>query len=143
MTEIKIRLRLDYLGRSKSGKVFGGKNVEQVAEEIRQQQVSLIRNVPVQGIRIEDIEMAQEVYLVTDEITGKKLAYAPVTIIFYADTIEDAIKFSMKEEFRTVEIIEPEELLLSKRDMEKLLFKVSQELVVFKDYLIRKIDNWK
>jgi hypothetical protein len=143
LSEIKIKIRFDYLGKAKSGKLFGNKNVEQVAEETRQQQVSLLRNVPVQGIRIEDIEMSQEVYLVMDEISGKKHAYAPVLITFYADSIEDAIKFSMKEEFRTVEIIEPGELLLSKNDIEKLLFKVSKELVAYKDYLMRKIDNWK
>jgi hypothetical protein len=143
LSEIKIKLRFDYLGKPKSGKLFGGKTVEQVAEEIRQQQVSLLRNVPVQGIRIEDIEMSQEVYLVMDEISGKTLAYAPVVITFYANSIEDAIKFSMKEEFRTVEIIEPEELMLSKSDMEKLLYKVSKELVAYKDYLMRKMDNWK
>lgn len=143
MSELKMKLRFDYLGKAKSGKLFGGKNVEQMAEETRQHQVSLIRNVPIQGIRIEDIDMSQEVYLVMDDISGKKLVYAPVVITFYADSIEDAIKFSMKEEFRTVEIIEPEELLLSKRDIEKLLFKVSKELVAYKEYLMRKMDNWK
>jgi len=140
---IKIRLRLDYAGHSKSGKLFGNKNVEQVAEENRQHQVSLIRNVPVQGIRVEDIEMSQEVYLVIDDNSNKKIAYAPVVITFYADNIEDAINFSMKDEFRTVEVLEPEELLLTKNDMEKLLFKVGKELMIYRDSLLRKIDNWK
>ena len=143
MPVIKIRLRLDYAGHSKSGKLFGNKNVEQIAEENRQHQVSLIRNVPVQGVRVEDIEMSQEVYLVIDENNGKKVAYAPVVITFYADNIEDAINFSMKEEFRTVEVLEPEELLLTRNDMEKLLFKVSKEMMLYRDNLLRKIDNWK
>lgn len=140
---IKIKLRLDYSGHTKSGKLFGNKNVEQIAEENRQHQVSLIRNVPVQGVRVEDIEMSQDVYLVIDESSSKKVAYAPVVITFYADSIEDAINFSMKEEFRTVEVLEPEDLLLSKSDMEKLLFKVSKEMMLFRDNLLRKIDNWK
>ncbi|MDD4801412.1 MAG: hypothetical protein PHF24_00525 [Syntrophomonas sp.] len=143
MSEIKLKLRFDYQGKAKTGKLFGNKNVEQMAEETRQQQVSLLRNVPVQGVRIEDIEMSQEVYAVIDELNGKKLAYAPVIITFYADSIEDAIKFSMKEEFRTIEIIEPDELVLSKNDIEKLLYKVSTELVAYKDYLLRKMDTWK
>jgi hypothetical protein len=143
LSEIKVKIRMDYVGKVKSGKLFGGKNVEQAAEETRQQQVSLLRNIPVQGIRIEDIEMNQEVYMVMDEVSGKKLAYAPVVITVYADTLEDVIKFSMKEEFRTVEVIEPEEIKLSKNDMEKMVFKVGQELMLFKDYLLRRFDNWK
>jgi len=140
---IKIKLRLDYVGQGKSNKLFGNKSVEQVAEEIRQHKVSLIRNVPTQGIRIEDIDMRAEVYMVYEEIAGKMVAYAPVFITFYADSMEDAIKFSMKEEFRTVEVLEPESLSLSKYDVERLLFKVSEELIAYKEYLIKKINNWK
>jgi len=143
MAEIKVKMRFDYTGKAKSSKFFGSKNIEQLAEETRQHQVSMMRNVPIQGIRIEDIDMSQEVYSVIDDITGKKLAYAPVVIIFYADNIEDVLKFVVKEEFRTVEILAPDEMLLSKGDMEKLLFKVSQELSEYREYLLRKIDNWK
>ena len=143
MAEIKVKMRFDYTGKAKSSKFFGSKNIEQLAEETRQHQVSMMRNVPIQGIRIEDIDMSQEVYAVIDDITGKKLAYAPVVIIFYADNIEDVLKFVVKEEFRTVEILAPDEMLLSKSDMEKLLFKVSQELSEYREYLLRKIDNWK
>jgi len=143
LAEIKVKMRFDYTGKAKSSKFFGSKNIEQLAEETRQHQVSMMRNVPIQGIRIEDIDMSQEVYAVIDDITGKKLAYAPVVIIFYADNIEDVLKFVVKEEFRTVEILAPDEMLLSKSDMEKLLFKVSQELSEYREYLLRKIDNWK
>ncbi len=103
----------------------------------------MMRNVPVQGISIEDIDMSQDIYSLIDDITGKKMAYAPVVITFYADSIEDAIKFIVKEEFRTVEIIEPEELVLSKSDMEKLLFRISLELSEYKEYIFRKVDTWK
>ncbi len=140
---IKVKLRLDYLGNAKPNKIFGGKTVEQMAEEIRQHKVSMIRNVPTQGIRIEDIDMSAEVYSVFEEIAGKMVAYAPVVITFYADSIEDAIKFSMKEEFRTVEVLEPQELTLSKPDMERLVFKVSEELLAYKEHLLKKINNWK
>lgn len=143
LTEIKIKLRFDYPGQAKSGKLFGSKNVEQIAEETRQHKVSMMRNVPIQGIRIEDIDMSQDIYSLVDDITGKKIAYAPVVITFFADSIEDAIKFVVKEEFRTVEIIEPEELQLSKGDMEKLLFRISLELTEYRDHWLRKIDNWK
>ena len=143
MPAIKIKLRFDYVGKAKSGKLFGNKNPEQLADDARQHKVTMMRNVPVQGISIDDIDMSQDIYALIDDITGKKVAYAPVVITFYADSIEDAIKFIVKEEFRTVEIIEPEELMLSKSDMEKLLFRISLELSEYREYLFRKVDNWK
>lgn len=143
MSEIKIRMRFDYPGQAKSGKLFGGKNLEQMAEDTRQHKVSMMRNVPIQGIRIEDIDMSQDIYALIDDITGKKVAYAPVIITFYADRIEDAIKFVIKEEFRTVEIIEPETIQFTKNDLEKLLFRISLELIEYRDMLLRKMDNWK
>ena len=143
MSEIKIKIRFDYAGYGKQAKLFGNKNVEQQAEEIRQHKVSLLRNVPTQGIHIEDIDMSGEVYSVYDEITRKMIAYAPVAITFYADSMEDAIKFSMKDEFRTVEILDPENITLSKCDLERLLFKVSEELMSYKEYMLNKINNWK
>ena len=143
MSEIKIKLRFDYPGVTKSGKLFGNKNLEQMADDTRQHKVSMMRNVPIQGIRIEDIDMSQDIYALIDDITGKKIAYAPVVLTFFADSIEDAIKFVVKEEFRTVEIIEPDDLHLTKSDMEKLLFRISMELTEYRDHLLRRMDNWK
>lgn len=143
MSAIRVRLRLDYAGHGKPGKLFGGKNVEQTAEEARQQKVSLLRNVPIQGIRIDEVDMSGEVYTVYEEINRRLVAYAPVFITFSADSIEDAIKFSMKDEFRTVEVLEPENMNLSKYDLERLLFKVSEELMNYKEFILNKINNWK
>lgn len=143
MNRIKMRVRFDFVGKGKQNKFFGNKNSEQFAEEVRQHKVSLIRNVPIQGIYIEDIDMSQEIYIVQDDISGKKIAYAPVAIIFNADSMEDAVKFTMKEEFRKIEVIEPEEINLSKFEIERLLLKVSEELVSYKEYLEKKLDNWK
>lgn len=138
-----MRVRFDFVGKGKQGKLFGSKNGEQLAEEVRQHKVTLIRNVPIQGIYIDDIDMSQEIYTVQDDITGKKVAYAPVSIVFYADSMEDAVKFTMKEELRKVEVLEPEEVTLSKFEIERLLLKVSEELINYKGYLERKLDNWK
>jgi len=143
LSAIKVKLRFDYLGQAKTNKFFGNKSPEHLAEETREHKVAMMRNVPMQGIRIEDIDMSQDIYSLVDEISGKKAAYAPVVITFLADGVGDVIKFVAKEEFRTVEIIEPKELILTGGDIEKLLFKVSQELSEYRDYLLRKIDNWK
>ncbi|HEX3010771.1 MAG TPA: hypothetical protein VHQ70_01875 [Syntrophomonadaceae bacterium] len=141
---LKMRVRFDYIGRPKASKLFGGgKNTEQQAEQIRQHKVSLIRNVPIQGIHIEDIDMSLEVYSIIDDISGKPVSYAPVVVTFYADTIEDAIKFVITEEFRTVEVVQPEELTLTRFEIERLFYQVGREFGDFKDNLERRINNWK
>lgn len=144
MPRIKAKLRLDYMSNGKGGKTFfGKKNVEQLAEDLRQNKVALMRNVPVQGIYIEDLDMSQEVYAVFDDITGKTVAFAPVIITFYADSIDDAISFAMKDEFRTIQILEPEEIQLTSLNLEKLLFKINSELIKYRKNIELKIDNWK
>lgn len=144
MGKLKMRVRFDFVGRERGGKLFfGSKNGEQAAEEIRQHKASLIRNIPIQGIIIEEIDMAQEIYQVYDDINGKAITFAPLIISFTADTIEDALKFTMKEEFRTIEILEPEMIELGKMEIERILLKVNEELTNYKNYVQRKIDNWK
>jgi rubrerythrin len=142
MTAIRMRLRFDYPGYGKTGKVFAKKSVEQNAEETRQHKVALLRNVPYQGIRIEDIDMSSEVYTVYDDISRKEIAYAPVVITISADSVEDAIKFSMKDEFRTVEVLEPEIINLSRAEIERVLYKASEELRSYKEYILKRINNW-
>lgn len=143
MTAIKIKIRFDYLGQGKTGRIFGKKSIEQNAEEIRQHKAALLRNVPSQGIRIEDIDMSSEVYTVFDEIGRKEIAYAPLIITVSADSIEDALKFSMKDEFRTIEVLEPENINLSRAEVERILLKANDELRNYKEYMLKKINNWK
>ncbi len=143
MTPIKVKIRFDYVGRAKSGKLFSKNNVEQLADNTRQQKVAKMRNVPMQGVRIDDIDMSQDIYTLVDDITGKNVAYAPVVITFEADKMDEIIKFIVMEEFRTIDIIEPTELLLAKGEIEKLLFVVSQELSDYREGLMRQLDNWK
>lgn len=143
MSKLRLKVRFDYISQGRTGKLFRNKGSEQLAEEIRQHKVSQIRNVPLQGIHIEDIDMSQEVYSVIDEITGRRICYAPVVIVFSADSLEDVLRFIMKEEFRTIEILQPEQLELSRLELERLLLRINEELINYRDYLERKIDNWK
>ena len=62
---------------------------------------------------------------------------------FSADSLEDVLRFIMKEEFRTIEIIQPEQLELSRIELERLLLRINDQLINYRDYLERKIDNWK
>jgi len=137
-------VRFDYVAEGKSGRrLFAGKSSDEQAEELRQHKVALIRNVPVQGINIEEIDMSMEVYTLFDEFTNRFSSCAPVSITFSVETLEDAIKFIMKDEFRTIEILEPHEMNLSRLEVERLLSKINEGLQTYRLYLEKKMDNWK
>jgi len=103
----------------------------------------MLRNVPIQGICIEDIDMGQDIYSVYDEINGREIAYAPVIITFTANSMEHVIKFTAKEELRVVQVLEPEEMALSSLEIERLLIAMSEEMVDYKRLLERKVNNWR
>ncbi|MGI6330198.1 MAG: hypothetical protein ACOX1Y_00130 [Zhaonellaceae bacterium] len=135
---LHLKIRLDYKGEPQNRFFFGGKTGEKVAEEIREQKVALMRNVPFQGITINDIDMSVETYSIFDEVSGEEIAYAPVIVELMADDIEDIIRFIVKEEFRKIEIIEPQEIIMAKQDLERLIFKVNEEMRVFRASLEKK-----
>lgn len=144
MPKLRFKLRLDFSAENKKGKtIFGKKNSEEQAEELRQHKAMILRNVPVQGITIEDIDMNHEIYSIYDEYTGKNVYYAPLSVYFTADSLENALRFTMKEEFRTIEIIEPEEIQLNQMETVRLIQKVNEEMVNFKQMLEKRMDNWK
>ncbi len=136
---VRAKIRLDFKGVGKPGKLFfGGKNTEKAAEEVREQQVAMFRNVPIQGIAIEDIDMSIEVYTVYDDINHSDVAYAPVVLTVSADTLQDVLRFIAREDFRKIEILEPQTIQLSKYGIERLLFKISEELKSYREHLERK-----
>lgn len=143
MPAIKIKMRFDYKGQVKNSKLFGNKQPEQLAEENREHKVTMLRNIPMQGISIVDIDMSMDVYSVIDEISGKKIAFAPVVITLVADGLENAIRFAAQEEFRTVQVVEPDALNFTAGDTEKLLFRVSQEIMDFRNQWLKRMENWK
>lgn len=144
MDRIRLRVRFDFAAESKPGKLFfGSRNTAENAEEIRQQKVTLLKNIPVQGINIEDIDMGHEIYSIIDDITNKSTYYAPVSILFTADTLDNAVKYTMKEGFRTIEIIDPKEIKLSQIETIRLIQNVNEEMLNYKNILERRMDNWK
>ncbi len=139
---VRVKIRLDYKGIQKPGKFFfGGKSTEEVAEEVREQQVQMLRNVPMQSIAIEEVDMSSDVYTVFDEFVNAQIAYAPVILTVIADSLEDIIRFIAREEFRKIEIIEPENVVLTKVDIERVLFKVSEELRNYRMLIERKYSS--
>lgn len=144
MAKLRLRVRFDYVSNVKTKRtLFGSKSPEQAAEETRQNKASLMRNVPIQGIAIEDIDMSQEIYSVYDEVSGRELAYAPIIISFSADSMEHVIRFAAREELRLVQVLDPEELTLSSLELERLMVAISGEMVDYKRFLERKVNNWR
>ena len=139
---IRVRIRLDYKGVQKPGKFFfGGKNTDEVAEEMREQHVAMLRNVPLQGITITEVDMSGDVYTVFDEFINAQVAFAPVVLTITADSLEDVVRFIAREEFRKVEILEPDNIFMNKIDIERILFKVSEELRGYRLLLEKKYNS--
>lgn len=140
--KIRLRVRLDYKGVNRPGRFFfGGKSTDEVAEEIREQQVGLMRNIPMQGIAIEEVDMSADVYTVFDDVLNVQVAYAPVIFTLLADGLEDVLKFIVREEFRKIEFIEPDNMILARSDVERLLFKLGEEVKNYRLVLERKYSN--
>ncbi len=140
--KLRLKVRFDYRGEGKAGRLFwGSKDGEQVAEEIREKKAVLLRNIPVQGVRIEDINTNCEIYTLKDEVTGRDVAYAPVEFVAEADSFEDLIPFLLREEFRKVELLSPEELVLGKHEVERVIYRMNEELRSYLAYLERRLSS--
>jgi hypothetical protein len=76
---------------------------------------------------VEEIDSNRDVYTLTSSEKDGDVAFAPIEMVVRADSIEDLIAFTFREELRKIKIIEPTEMLLSNYDMERALFKISEE----------------
>lgn len=138
---IRAKIRLDFKGTIKPGKLFfRGKSIEKVAEEIREQNVSAFRNIPLQGINILDIDMGAEVYTVFDEFNNVDIAYAPVVLDVAADTVEDLVRMVAREDFRKIDMVSPDTVSLSQVELERVLFRVAEEFKNYRSSFERKFN---
>ncbi len=137
-----MKVRFDYRGEGKQGRLFSRwKEGEEVAEEIREQRATLLRNIPIQGVKIENINTNGEVYVVYDETSGREIAYAPVEFVLEADTIEDVIPFLLRDEFRKVEVLSPAQISLDKHQVERIIYKMNEELRTYRLYLEKRMNS--
>lgn len=126
VSKFKIRVRFDYRGLPRPARFFfGGRGAKEVAEDLRQQQANMWRNIPIQGVQIEDIEFFA-LYTVYDEVEEADAAFAPAEIRATVDSLEDLLRFVSRAEFRRVEFIEPHQICLTNRDLERLFFKFGE-----------------
>ena len=126
--KIKINVRLDYRGQPRPARFFfGGRSSKEVAEELRQQQAAMWRNIPIQGVRIDDIEFF-EIYSVFDESDEDVINYAPMELKVTVDSLEECLRFVSRDEFRRIEFLEPAQLSLSNRELERILYKFGETI---------------
>jgi hypothetical protein len=140
-SKLKFKVRFDYKGKPRPARFFfGGKKTEIVAQDFREQQVALWRNVPLQGIEVENMDLG-EIYSVYDEEIDEEIAFAPLELTVSADSLEDLLRFIVRDEFRRIEIMEPASILLTNREVERLLFKMNEHLQNRLMYRIREINR--
>lgn len=136
---IRAKIRLDFKGVQKPGRLFwGGQNAEKIAEELREKQVAVFRNIPIQGVTIEEVDMSMEIYTVYDDVEHSDTAFAPVILSVSASSPEDLIRFIIRDDFRKIEILEPSEVHFLQNELERLFFKMSEEIKFNREMLKRK-----
>jgi hypothetical protein len=125
---VKAKIRLDFKAEGGGRKFFWQRrNLPEIAKKVRSRQVSLLSNLPFQGLSVKDLNVERDVYILSDEESRKEIAYAPLELIVEADSIEDLMQFTLREEFRKIKILEPDQISLSNGDLERLIFKVNEE----------------
>lgn len=123
---VKAKIRLDYKADPRGRQFFWQhRDPRELAKQNRARQVSLLRNLPFQGLTVADLDLQQEVYTISEG--DQDVAYAPVELVVEADSIEDLMPLALREEFRKIKVLEPEELSLSTVDLERFLFKINEE----------------
>ena len=140
--KIRVKIRLDFRGTGKPIRFFPGrKSIVRIAEENREQQAAIFRNVPIQGVFIEDINMGIDAYTVYDDILNTEVAYAPLELLISADSLKDVFRFITRDDFRKIDIIDPQVIIFTRYDIETLLYKVNEEMTKYKIMLERKINR--
>jgi len=126
---IKAKIRLDYQAIPAPKRFWAvRKNTQEISEEIRDQQVLGLQNLAFQGIRIEEVDRSGDVYNVKDPVTGEDMSFAPTVVSLEADCLEDLMEFSIRDEFRKVDIISPELICLDDKEIGRLISTVNRKM---------------
>ncbi len=126
--KVRVRIRFDYRGTPRPARFFfGGKGTKEVAEERRDKQAAMWRNVPLQGIQVEDISYL-DLYTVYENTDEAEIAYAPLELLISLDSLEDSFQFISRNEFKRLQVVEPDQINLTGRELERILFKFSETI---------------
>jgi len=125
--KLHFRVRFEYRFIDRSFRLFRKlKDLKQEAAAIRRKKADALQQAPKKGIDILEVDPNYTVYLKEEE--GQMIAYAPVEVLFDAESLEDAVSFLMSEDFVNVELIFPDHIALSPREFERFIEKINDEL---------------
>jgi hypothetical protein len=89
-------------------------------------------------MQILDIDVSADVYTVYDDINNSETAYAPLILTIRADALENVIRFITRDDFRKIEVLDPAYITLNHSEIERLLFKVHEEMKESRSRLEKK-----
>jgi uncharacterized membrane protein len=125
--KLHFRMRLEYKATARPFRLFRkGKDLKEEAATLRRKRVPVLQQVPIQGIDILEIDTHHTVYIKDED--GRKAAYAPVEILFEAESLDDAIPFLVSNEFCNVELMYPKQVTLSPQEFKQIIEKANNEL---------------
>lgn len=126
--KIQVKVRFDYRGTPRPARFFfGGKGSREVAEDLRERKATMWRNVPLQGVQVDDVKHL-DMYTVYETSEEDEISYAPLELLATVDSLEDCLRFVSLAEFRRLQVITPPALTLSGREMERLLCRCHEVL---------------
>ena len=143
MQPVRARVRFDYRGVAVPGRLFiGHKGAAEASAALRDRATANLKYEVEQGIRVEDVDSGHETYVLIDPATDQEVAYSPVYVVVQADSIEDLADFTLRDEFRTIEILDPPELTLSPQEIGRLLARANQRLRTMAQLMVRRSERY-
>jgi uncharacterized membrane protein len=125
--KLHFRMRLEFKATARPFRLFRKKkDLKEEAATLRRKRVPILQQVPIQGIDILEIDPHHTVYIKDED--GRKAAYAPVEILFEAESLDDAIPFLVSKEFCNVELMYPEQVTLRPQEFERIIGKANDQL---------------
>lgn len=105
--KLHFRVRFEYKVLAQPFGLFRKRrDIKQEAAAKRRKKAVALQQIPLKGIDILKVDPYYKVYLKEEQ--GQKMAYAPVEVLFDADSLEDAIPFLMSKDFSNVELMYPD-----------------------------------
>ena len=63
-----------------------------------------------------------------ESVDETEIAYAPLELLISLDSLEDSLQFISRNEFKRLQVIKPDQVSLTSRELERILYKFSETL---------------
>lgn len=135
--KLRFRIRLDFRAEEKNGRfLFGGKTSGDMAKAARNEQLELLKNVPIQGITFEYFDESMDIFFIHEESHKNKqeVAYAPLLVTIKADQIEDVFPLLLCPAFKKIEVLTPQNMNIERLELERLLYSIFRTFSKVRNY---------